>query len=647
MGVRSVLLLATLLLASPLARADDHVDDAAGATPLPLGPAGVAGRIDRAGDRDVFVLDARAGERYVVETGQLTAGMDSVIALYGPSGAYITHDDDGAGGLASRIEHVAAQDGPHYVTVVHYSRAAARGGYVLRASGPSATPPVVTPPVVTPPAASGTGELTLDARVFDPKLEGAALEVRSRRDGSGSYAAQLTVRDAQGRVVRALASETRQRGREYVERWDGRDAGGAYAPPGAYTVRLEGGGAAVEVALHVVRLGARAVTFEGAGRVPLAYHRAERWAGSLFPIDNAGAPWTLASSPAGAGCLDALSGAPLAGPSPWAGLDGPPRASNGALLARGRSLPVAFAAGSTPRVRLTLGNAAAGPAGESGCGYPIAGRRLRVTVEGGAAASALSGEIAPGDAVALDLAPLGATLGERLLRLRLRFAYEEPDGSWRDVPGSQTTEHTLYVLHGRPQAANLPGALPWVAALDLAAGWLTGGVTRRDEVLARIVEGVNARLGLRYDMVSGAPAYTSGYTLESPDLDLSAFLDGKAYGSTVNCLDCASLVTILAAQLGVSGEVQILGWNFALNYMRGIGWPDFSRRMPAFSYHAVGTFDRGSTVHDACLSVDDDARPWQAPFVERLPIAMPLDQYRAQLSPDWFSTQGLGRAQVR
>ncbi|MCA8922506.1 MAG: hypothetical protein KDD82_11895 [Planctomycetes bacterium] len=503
---------------------------------------------------------------------------------------------------------------------------------------------------IAPAWAQGQAALSLESRVFDPKLAGATLRVTTRLPGSGSYGAQLTVRDAQGALVRRLAEGSRLRGRDYVDVWDGLDEAGRFVAPGDYPLRFSAGGAAREVTVHVVRLGVRAVAFSGAGRVPLTYHRAEAWAGSAFAVDNAGAAWTLPRSPLGVGCLDGPDGAPLELPAPWWEVDGPPRAANGSLLARGRSLPVAYQAGATPQVTATLGDAAGHGGRAVGVNFP-AGRPLRLVVEGGQPASGMLGEVRPGDRVTLDLPALGPQLGKWLLRVRFAFAYREDDGSWRRVPGGQVSEHLLYTVLAAPSARDVPGGRPWVAALDLASRWLTGDVRTQASALERIVAGVNAGLGLRYEDTQGAPAYTDGLALESPELDLTAFLAGRANGRVVNCLDCASVVTQLGAQLGARGQVEIMGWDFRLYFLKGLGSPDFTHDLffgqHAFSYHAVATFDGGQTIHDACLSVDDDARPWSPPFRERLPAGMPESDYRRQLSRDAFGGQAFGRAAPR
>jgi hypothetical protein len=165
------------------------------------------------------------------------------------------------------------------------------------------------------------------------------------------------------------------------------------------------------------------------------------------------------------------------------------------------------------------------------------------------------------------------------------------------------------------------------------------------------VQGVNSQFGLRYDVNYGAPAYTGGFDLHRPTVDLDGFLQGQSNGRVVNCLDCAGLVSKLGAQAGADGHVAVMGWYFDLHWLRGIGWADFTNALfggnHGFSYHAVVSADGGQTIHDACLSVDADVRPWSPPHTEGLPTGMPWTTYRDQLTPDPISIQDLGRATVR
>lgn len=641
----------TLAAPPPSANAqDDHANGASGSTVIRSGQS-IPGAIESPGDRDVFRLTATSGAEYRVETTRLANGMDSLLDLYDPRGQHVTRDDDGGDGYASKITFTATEDGTYYLLVSHYDKNAGTGTYALEAerlgAAPAAAPAPSTASTTTAPTPAGDG-LTLSSVAFDPKLEATDWEAISRVTGSGTYSATLTVRRGNTRVATLISSATRTRGRTYRDSWDGMDSSGDVVPPGTYSVRLEDGSARHEQTLHIVRLGVRSVTFLGDDRVPLAYHRVAGASGGVLPLDTLGAAWTLNLSAHSAGCLDASTGRALSGAAPWQGLDAPPRTSSGSVRQRGRSLPVAYVQGSTPRVRLLLGDSASDSGSEVACGYPISGQPLRVVVSVGGSPTDASGEVTPGGQATVDLGSLPRGVGKRSLSLRLTFQVRQ-GGAWQDVPGFQETRHTIYTVIAKPSTTMLPDGTPWVAGLDLVSGWAGGNATSWSAVLDACVRGVNGS-GLRYDVNYGAPAYTQGSVLEDPWLDLESFLDGHGNGEIVNCLDCAGLVSKLAAQAGVDSNVVIIGYNFDLNWLRGIGWQSFTHSLfggsHGFSYHAVASGDRGRTVHDACLSVDDDSRPWSAPHTEGLPLGMPYDHYQDQLSPDLVPIQELGRAKV-
>ncbi len=646
-----ILGLATLGSSSP-ARADDHADQPGGATPLGVG-APAAGAIDAAGDRDWFSFRADAGASYSVRTSQLGSGMDTVIGVWDAAGAFVGQNDDFAGALASRIDFTAASGGTCHVLVVHYDRSARRGTYALEVVRTGATP-VVTPTPTTPATpTTGAGGRIAAAAAFDPKLEGASLDVRTRVDGAGAYTATLSVVDRAGRVVRTLVQGVqRQAGTDHVDAWDGRDPGGRFVATGTYTLRLEAARAGqptvtLERALPVVRLGLVAIAFAdtgaGGARVPLDYHRTNpSVAGSRFAVDAAGPAWAAERSSLGDACLDAPDGSPLPLPALWTRVDAPPRTTTGSVATRGRSLPVAYAPGARPSLRVRLGESGAHAGAATSANYPLAGAPLRLVLEGEA-----SVDLSPGAEVVVRAPAVPAAVGRYDQEYAFRF--QAWDGAaWSDVPGRVRTSHRVYVVLGPPAASNL--RRPWVAVVDKVAGWSAGRAADVAGVLEVVTRGVNEAEGLSYDVWTGAPAYTDGLQLWSPELDLEGWLH-RTRGTVVNCLDCAALVTTLASQVGASAEVATVGDNFRLHWLRGLGGTRFIHDLfggwHAFSFHAVATIDAAATIHDACLRVDDDTRPDAAPHVERLPVGMPFARYREKLGRDPFRVTGRGRSTVR
>ncbi len=499
--------------------------------------------------------------------------------------------------------------------------------------------------------------------VFDPKLvntDGSATTAsiggRVETASTRTYSAELTITDANGSVVRRLPTTSRTTNTTWWTSWNGANDQGTLVAPGRYTVRLTASGEATGTntrAINIVRLGARALKFLDAGttRIPMAYHAADGTSRSYFAIDSAGAHWTLAQSSLGAGALDDSTGRALAGPAPWTNSWAPPLGSNGFVVARGRSLPVAYKVGSRPNIQLTLGDRAVSKGAAVGCGYPIPGVSIRLRAGGG-----VSSSISPGGTVTVDLAALPAGLGRQDKYVEIRFEYSTDGGaSWYSVPGRQATRHQIYTLLGTSKlspwgtASNETRELPFVAAVDEATVSFAWGATTSATALDGITRAVYSKKNLTYDVEMGSSAYWDGGDLQSNDFAFADFLTNLSRGRTVNCSDCANIVSTYSRSIGVDMKIAILESNFRLNYIKGIGSSLWKKDIfiwggDTFSYHAVGTVSNGATVHDACLAVDDGPAPWTIESrVERLPVDMPLDRYREKLSPDWFSVTATGR----
>jgi len=73
---------------------------------------------DIAQDEDWFRLEAAAGKKYVIQTTNLAAGVDTVIEVYNLDGVtFLASDDNSGGGTASRLEWQAPMDGTYFVRV--------------------------------------------------------------------------------------------------------------------------------------------------------------------------------------------------------------------------------------------------------------------------------------------------------------------------------------------------------------------------------------------------------------------------------------------------------------------------------------------------------------------------------------------------
>ncbi|MFC1856732.1 pre-peptidase C-terminal domain-containing protein [Thermodesulfobacteriota bacterium] len=103
-----------------LSASDDHANTFSYATLLATGGEPALGNIETGGDSDFFQFSVDAGRTYILETGNLGEGCDTVIELYEPNGeVLITSDNDSGVGFASRIDFSPETSGVYYALVRH------------------------------------------------------------------------------------------------------------------------------------------------------------------------------------------------------------------------------------------------------------------------------------------------------------------------------------------------------------------------------------------------------------------------------------------------------------------------------------------------------------------------------------------------
>jgi hypothetical protein len=96
------------------------------------GSATQAGRIEVSGDVDVFgFVAARKGRMRITQTGT-SGGIDSVLAVYDSAQQLISQDDDGAGGLNSRVRFRVTAGQRYYIKAAGFS--VTSGQYLLTIS---------------------------------------------------------------------------------------------------------------------------------------------------------------------------------------------------------------------------------------------------------------------------------------------------------------------------------------------------------------------------------------------------------------------------------------------------------------------------------------------------------------------------------
>jgi hypothetical protein len=336
--------------------------------------------------------------------------------------------------------------------------------------------------------------------------------------------------------------------------------------------------------------------------------------------------------------LDDATGKARAFEPPWDKLDTPPQDDTGSVLEEGVTYPISLTVDTKPTVTLTLGKSASVggkvvPGGVATTGLPD----IRVVLDGAPKAETKSTD--GGDVTfTLDTAP-ATNVGQYDLTLSWHFEVKD-GGSWKEIPGAtQSTKIKVYGVLGNEIGTSYPN-LPWVSVVDAVTKEIAGKTKDPVEVRKMLVRLVYEDFGLAYDRKSGASAYTN-YTgggsasWVKASFDLSSFLK-RSKGNIVNCTDCASILSTYANMVGVKLHYAIIGWNFGLNAIEGIGSTTFgspfdSGRM-SFSYHAVTTPDATKTIDDATLALDGDADPTTAPYTKLLVQDVAGPEYLTRLS---------------
>lgn len=398
--------------------------------------------------------------------------------------------------------------------------------------------------------------------------------------------------------------------------------------------------------LYLVRLGVTQIHVqdgEGGGRVPLLYHALDKRSGNYFPI-----PATLPSSslsiPSGEPELDKPDGSPRRFPDkPWADLVTPPVDGSGAVRETGETLPVSLKIGTKPDLVFTIGKTAQALAGSQPSGLSATGLpAIRLVVDGVPGSDAA--RVKEGGQVTVRLTTSPVPSIQRVdSAVKWHFEWQRPDGSYAAIADSeQSVTLRFYGVLGNTQGMTTPN-LPWVAVVDEATQAIAGSASDAEGARAALVKHVYEKMGLTYDRRSGASAYTrysgtGGWGTAT--FSLAEFLK-RSRGRVVNCSDCGSILSTYANMIGAKSRYAIIGWNFKLNPILGIGATMFGSPFDSgrlgFSYHAVTTPDATLHIDDATLAVDGDMDPKTAPHTKQLVQSLTGDDYLTRLSPTFGS----------
>ncbi|MBW2262754.1 MAG: hypothetical protein JRG91_12335 [Deltaproteobacteria bacterium] len=495
------------------------------------------------------------------------------------------------------------------------------------------------------------------ARVFDPEMGGSpSTDVQYRADPAGiDFVITVSVaRVDTGAEVRRLVDGTAQAGgTDHVASWDGTDDSGVVVDTGEYEVTVEAVYETLPVltgtdGVHVVRLGVVEVEYVSNGTAgeeyQMMYHIRNTSKYTYYAIPDDRPQWAMGPENGELEDMDTDDGAARPLPAVWTTLNSPPQDSvdPAGVEDDNYNLPVCYRRGSVPRLSVSLGTGAVSntsPGTPIVAGYPLTGMPIRLLVAGADPVTAGTNEdVSPG--VTVDFIPTTAlpdAVQKHAVSNTFSFEYED-GGSWVAVPGSITTDHTIYTIYDDPTLidSGTPVApyLPWVRLVDLVTTWVDGPATAED-VCGTVIARTNDYFGLEYDIASGATHYASG-GLSAHVMQMSDFIEDWDAGTftVVNCSDCAVISTTFANTVGVDHLYQILGLynRINLNYQIPIGRWWMVPFSGSFRYHAVSTYDSGTTTSDATCTLDDDSDPRSSPHTAILPVNMPYATYKAKLS---------------
>ena len=219
------------------------------------------------------------------------------------------------------------------------------------------------------------------------------------------------------------------------------------------------------------------------------------------------------------------------------------------------------------------------------------------------------------DLVPFDL-PLARTriraAGISVSNLTWKWQFSEDSESWIDL---QTTHHRIYTVLEMPSAPWEPRVdkasniqVPWTEVLDYACEWASGVKEELDEAAAKVTHGVYGLGQKKLVRWDGAASYAHD------EFDCTSFLQllsGEAgNGHTLNCEDCATVVSTFSNVLGCDLWQSKMGTSFLTNPILLIGATEWICKR--FGKHEVAWEEDCGTrdpLFDACLKVDADDKP--------------------------------------
>jgi hypothetical protein len=479
-------------------------------------------------------------------------------------------------------------------------------------------------------------------RIADPKLQGGGASAAFHLVSGTSQAAKAEVLGSGG-LVKSLWTGTLIAGAAPTSVfWDGRDAAGQYVPTGAYTLRVMpqvGGGTELSLPIDVVRLGVTEIEFQDSGAADdewqMVYFKKGATDG-MFYATPAVHEYFNTKDPGQISDLDLNDGNPRPPVAVHALTDVPVMDGVEYEIER-YNYPLAYVAGASPRLEVTLGNGGTTATGlPMASGYPVVGYNLRLKATFTGGATAVTGNVVPGGTAVVGAPALPGDVGRYPISVTWSWQYAPAGvGAWSDVPGTVQTAHRIYTLLAQPKfkagASGTQYTGPWVEVADDFANWKTAlGIPTSTasgfvQTFVKGFFGQNSGIptsieGVIYDAypLGGDGGATHYFQSFGENMDLSALLNNHAKGIYVNCTDNMGAATTMLSMLGLSGVRPLRLGPMTLKAIWGIGAASYTTSLwgggsHSFSYHHIVTRTDGFDVIDTCMQLDEDGTPTATP----------------------------------
>lgn len=204
-----------------------------------------------------------------------------------------------------------------------------------------------------------------------------------------------------------------------------------------------------------------------------------------------------------------------------------------------------------------------------------------------------------------------------------RWQFSDQAELWTDF---QTTHHRIYTVLARPSDPWEPKSRepsnihqPWTGVLDYACRWAAGAEGNPDHAAELITKNF-------FELGEWLVTYGSGESYAFLKFDCTKFLEllntGIGGNQTVNCDDCATVVSTFANILGCQLSQSSLGLYFYTHPIVLIGAQEFANT--SFFYHSVawkGLGTENDAVFDGSLKIDEDVA---LPLVPLQPTNLPF-----------------------